>query len=141
MTASITEQILLALESTLASTAGVGGRVYRDRAEAFIRAECPALLIEPDTEIRAGETTCCTDRMLRVRIVILTRDGAVSKIADPIRVSVHALLFANATINGLATTLRQANVQWEPESGDGQPGYCVLSYEIGLRTLTTDLTA
>ena len=143
MTTSRTEQILTALESALASTSGVGGRVYRDRAEAFLRAECPALLIEPDTETPTGETTCRTDRLLLVRIVILVRDGAVSEVADPIRVSVHSLLFADATINGLATILRPArpNVQWEPEKGDGQPGLCVLSYEIGFRTLTADLTA
>jgi len=143
MTASITEQILSALETTLADTSGVTGRVYRDRAEAFLRAECPALLIEPDTETVTGETTCRTDRLLLVRIVILVRDGAVSEVSDPIRVSVHDLLFANPTIDGLASIIRPArpNVNWEPEKGDGQPGLCVLSYEIGFRTLTADLTA
>jgi hypothetical protein len=149
MTASITEQILTALETTLSTTAGVGGRVYRDRAEAFLRAECPALLIEPDSETVTGETTCRTDRLLLVRIVILVRDGAVSQVADPIRVSVHSLLFTNPTIDGLASIIRPAqgtstinpSVQWEPEKGDGQPGICVLSYEIGFRTLTADLTA
>jgi hypothetical protein len=141
MTASITEQILSALEVTLASTAGVGGRVYRDRATAFLRDECPALLIEPAIETPAGETTCRTAATLMVRIAILTRDGAVSQVADPIRVSVHQLLFANSTIDGLATSIERGQVQWQPEDGDGQPGVCVLNYAIGFRTLTTDLTA
>jgi hypothetical protein len=144
MTASITEQILTALQTAITNqTAIVGGRVYRDRAEAFIRDECPAILIEPDTETPTGETTCRTDRSLIVRIVILTRGGAVSVIADPIRVSVHQVLFANPTIDGLASIIRPArpNVQWEPEKGDDSPGMCILSYEIGFRTLTADLTA
>jgi hypothetical protein len=147
MTASKTEQILQALQATLADTEGVNGRVYRDRAEAFIRAECPAILIEPDTETTTGETTCSTDHMLLLRIAILVRDGAVSQVADPIRVSVHSLLFANPTIDGLASIIRpartnnQPSVQWEPGRGDGEPGVCVLSYEIGFRTLTADLTA
>ena len=141
MTASITEQILTALESTLAATAGVGGRVYRDRADALIRGECPALLIYPETETPTGETTCRTDYDLLVRIAILTRGGAVSVVADPIRVSAHQVLFANPTIDGLASSIRVAGVQWEPEKGDYSPGLCVLSYKIGFRSLTADLTA
>jgi hypothetical protein len=142
MTASITEQILTALQAAITNqTAIVGGRVYRDRAEAFIRDECPAILIEPDTETPTGETTCRTDYDLLVRIVILTRGGAVSVIADPIRVSVHEVLFANPTIDGLASSIRAAGVQWEPEKGDDSPGLCVLSYKIGFRTLSADLTA
>jgi len=49
MPTSKTEQILSALEATLAATAGVGSRVYRDRAEAFLRAECP-----PPISVRRG---------------------------------------------------------------------------------------
>jgi hypothetical protein len=143
MTASLTEQILIALEATLAATAGVGGRVYRDRADALIRGECPALLIYPETETITGETTCRTDRLLVVQIEIMTRGGSVSRVADPIRVSVHSLLFANPTIDGLASIIRPArpNVQWSLEGGDNQPGACILRYEIGFRTLTADLTA
>ncbi len=62
---------------------------------------------------------------------------------DHIRVSVHSLLFANPTIDGLASIIRPArpNVQWQLEGGDNQPGACILRYEIGFRTLTADLTA
>jgi hypothetical protein len=56
---------------------------------------------------------------------------------------VHQVLFANPTIDGLASIIRPArpNVQWEPEKGDDSPGMCILSYEIGFRSLTADLTA
>jgi len=41
------EQILSAIATTLAGTAGVSTRIYRSRVDAMSRAETPALLIEP----------------------------------------------------------------------------------------------
>lgn len=142
MTASRTEQILLALQAALISQSTVAnGRVYRDRAEAFLRAECPAVLIEPRAEPWQGETTCRTDRLLTVEITIAVRDGAVSLVSDPIRSSIHDLIYSDATLQGLVSTIRLSNTQWSTETGDGLPGVCVLTYQFGLRTLTADLTA
>lgn len=143
MTASRTETILAAVASALASTAGIGGRVWRDRGEAIIRSECPALLIQALDEDFTGETTCRYDWLLRFRVIILVRGGSVSQTADPIRTSVHSLLMANATVNSMASILRPGRpfCSWEEDGGDNAPGACILTYEIGHRTLTGDLTS
>lgn len=141
MTASRTETILAALASALAATSGIGGRVWRDRGEAIIRSECPALLIQAIDEDFTGETTCRYDFLLRVRVIILVRGGSVSQTADPIRTSVHSILMANATLAGAASILRPGRpfCAWQEEAGDNMPGACVLTYEIGHRTLSGDL--
>lgn len=143
MTASRTETILAAVATALAATSGVSGRVWRDRAEAVLRSESPALLIEAVDEDFVGETTCRYDWLLRVRIIILVRDGAVSTQADAIRSSIHSLIMANATINSYATVLRPGRpfCEWSPDKGDGMPGMVALLYEIGHRSLTGNLTA
>lgn len=132
------EQILDAIETALAGTHAVSTRIYRDRAEAFGRPERPAILIEPDTEIGdQGHSSCKTAWVLTVRIAIVV-SGAVSSTADPIRCDVHSRLMADQTLGGLATFVRiprgDAAVRWQPEQGDGQPGICLLTFEVGYRT-------
>jgi hypothetical protein len=149
VTASKTETILSAIETALGATAGVSGRVWRDRAEAVVRAESPAILLEALDEDPMGETTCRYDWLLRFRVVILVRNGAVSQVADPIRTSVHSIIMGDSTIQSMASILRPGTVrppgtpwcQWLNEKGDGEPGGCVLTYEIGHRSLKEDLTS
>jgi hypothetical protein len=142
---SVTEQVIAAAVSVITAAAGVGGRVYRDRNEAFARTETPAVLIEP-ASMPADDrhSNCRTAWTLLLRVVIIVRGGSVSLLADPIRVAIHHALMTNATLDGLAMALRPARsvpaVDWDHDPGDNMPGLCILSYEIEHRSLTVDLT-
>ena len=66
------EQILAQIASTLASTAGVDGRVYRSRVTAVARAESPILIIEPVSDTAQQFTSLPKlDWTLRVRVVVV----------------------------------------------------------------------
>lgn len=142
---SKTEQILAHVVSELNAAYGVSGRVYRDRAEAFLRAELPALLVEPGQEDSDyGHTSCRMRHVLTLLIEVLVDGGAVSLVADPIRCSVHSILIADQTLGGLARSIRPArkgSTQWMPEKGDNQPGRVGMLFEIEFLTLDADLAS
>jgi hypothetical protein len=141
------EQILQHLTGTtqgagiLGAAAGVGGRVYRDRAEAFAQAELPALVVLPEADDPTpGFTSCRTRWLLTVRIYILITGGAVSRLADPTRVSIHQILMADTTLGGLATAVRPLATRWQPDKGNEGPGVVDMGYQIDYVTRENDLT-
>ena len=142
-----TEQILEHLTGTttgggiLGTAAGVGGRVYRDRAEAFAQQELPALAVFPQRDEPTTEfSTCRTRWVLTLRILVVINGVPVSRLADPIRASIHALLMAEKTLGGLAMTVRPGPAQWEPDKGNDSPGVLDLTYQVEYLTDQDDLT-
>ena len=135
---SKSERILAAIEATLAPTAGISGRVFRDRWEALARAEMPAIVIEPQSEDPQIAAIPYTDSTLLVTVDILISGSPLSTLADPIRVNAHARLMADRTLGGLAHSIDPAPVAWSGEPGE--IGILSLSYRVPFRTLTTDLT-
>lgn len=148
-----TEQILEHLTGTttgggiLGTAAGVGGRVYRDRAEAFaqpgrtLRQELPALAVFPQLDDPTTEfSTCRTRWVLTLHILVVISGGSVSKLADPIRASIHSLLMAEKTLGGLAMTVRPGPARWEPDKGNDSPGVLDLTYQVEYLTDQDDLT-
>ena len=59
MSTSIREQITASVFSLVQSTAGLGGRVYRSRVEAFSRGATPALVVEcvANTPTKSGSSS------------------------------------------------------------------------------------
>jgi hypothetical protein len=128
------EQILAAVNTLLAPTAGVSGRVYRSRQEAFSRSESKSVVIEP------GPST--SSRILgRVPVVAgnvsttgmfdmtseLVLDGQAVSIENALTVTTAELghlRFSDAiSVNGINYTVRQEPMR----IGDGM--LCVVSLE------------
>jgi hypothetical protein len=136
---SKSERILSAIEAALAPTDGVSGRVFRDRWEALARNEMPAIVIEPQSEsdeiITTTETLTTT---LAVNIDVLISGAPLATLADPVRVSLHSLLLADATLRGLVISCYPTGRQWEAVSGE--IGLLRCSYAVRYRTSLGSLT-
>ena len=138
MTQSKSERILAAIAATLAPTAGIASRVFRDRWEAVARNEMPCLVIEPQGEDPQIVAIPYTDSTLTLNVDILVSGSPLSTLADPTRVDAHARLMADRSLGGLALNLEAGPVAWSAEPGE--IGILSLTYRVTYRTLTTDLT-
>ena len=141
------EQIMRHLVGTatgggiLGSAYGVGGRVFRERAEAFQKAELPAVVVIPRRSIpNHRHATCSTFRTLIVDIFLLVNGGSTSMVADPVHASIHEIIMADRTFGGLCQDVRDGESSWSPDRGDSAPGELALSYEIDYTTTETDLS-
>jgi hypothetical protein len=139
VTLSKSERILAAIEAALTPTAGISGQVFRDRWEAVARNEMPAIVIEPQSEdddvLTTTETLTTT---LRVNVDVLISGAPLSTLADPVRVSAHALLLADATLRGLIISIYPTGRQWDAVSGE--IGVLRCSYAVRYRTSLGSLT-
>jgi hypothetical protein len=113
--------------------------VFRDRWEALARSELPALVFEPQSEsddiLTTTETVTTT---LAVNVDILISGAPLSTLADPIRVSLHSLLLADATLRGLVISIYPTGRQWDAQSGE--IGVLRCSYAVRYRTSLGSLT-
>lgn len=139
MTLSKGERILAAIATTLASTAGVSSRVFRDRWEAVARNEMPCLVIEPQGESDEVLDVGPVNTDLTFTVDILISGSPLSTLADPIRVDAHARLMA-ATFSGLGVIhVYPQSRQWQAEPGE--IGILRCSYAVRYRSSLSDLTA
>jgi len=135
---SKSEQIMAAVEQLLGATDGINGRTFRDRWEALARDEMPAIVIQPQSEDPQINAIPYSDRALSFSLDILISGRPLSVLADPIRVSAHALLMADRTLGGLAQDIVEGTAQWDAESGE--IGVLRIPYRVKFRTRTVDLT-
>jgi hypothetical protein len=138
VTLSKSERILAAIEAALTPTAGISGRVFRDRWEAVARNEMPCIVIEPLGEEPGLTSLPFTDYTITVSVDILISGSPLSTLADSIRVDAHARLMADRTLGGLTHSIDPGPSEWKGEPGE--IGILSLSYRIPFRTLTADLT-
>ena len=135
------EQILSAIATTLAGTAGVGTRIYRSRVDATARAETPALVIEPLTDTPVQNTSLPTlDWTLRVRINVLVRASVPDTTADATIKSLHSKLMADLTLGGYAIDVQPAQTTFNFFDADQPAGVIYCEYEVMYRTQVADLT-
>lgn len=134
------EQILAAITTTLAGTAGVGSRIYRSRVEAFARNEAPAIVVEGGREIAQVVSTCKLDWSMDVLVAIYARGIIPDQMADPIRVSAHTKLMADRSIGGLAMDIVPTSVDPQLEAADQPAIWMVCTYQVRYRTAVEDLT-
>jgi hypothetical protein len=138
---TIREQILAAIVTTLAGTAGVGSRIYRSRVDPVSRAESPALIVEPMNDVPSQNTSLPTlDHMLTVRVLVIVRDAIPDQAADSIIESLHAKLMADPTLGGLVMDIKEAPTDFELEPADLPSGVIQCMYEVQYRTRVNDLT-
>jgi hypothetical protein len=128
---SKSEQILDRIEIALAATDGATG-IYRDRWEALSRAEMPAIAVYPEDESDDVVATCGVTSELRVRVDILIDGAPLSTLADPLRVSAHALLTAEPFTGLGVIHCYPDGRRWDAESGE--IGVLSCRYRVAYRT-------
>lgn len=137
------EQILAKVATTLATTTGVTGRIYRSRQEAFARNEAPAMVIEPGPDNAAPEpvSTCKIDWTFTVVIAIYARGAIPDQAADGVIQSMHNLLLADRSLGGLAMDIWPASFDPQFDKADLASAWIVTTYTVRYRTGVTDLSS
>lgn len=136
------ETILAAVSTALTGTTGVGTRIYRNRAEPLSRAESPAIVVEPVTDLCQQNTSLPTlDWTLRLRVVVISRSTIADQAADPTIESLHAKLMADLTLGGLAIDVQPAQVSFEFVEADVPAAVISCEYDIRYRTSVSSLAS
>jgi len=137
------EQILAAVDTLLAATAGATGRVYRSRQEAFSRAESPSVVIEPGPSTSSPEpvSTCKIDTVFTLVVAVIARGTVPDQVADPVVKSVHSLLMADRSLGGLVMDIWPRSRTPEFERAESAAVVEVLTYRVQYRTSIEDLGA
>lgn len=134
------EQILTAITTALASTAGVSGRVYRSRVTAMQRAESPAIVIEPISDTPTQNTSLPTlDWRMRVRIIVIVRGDVPDQLADPVIESMHSKIVADLTLGGYAIDVQPDEVTYNMLDADQPAGVIYNDYIVQYRTTVASL--
>lgn len=134
------EAILAAVRTALTNTVGVGTRIYRNRVEPMTRAESPAIVVEPVTDIPTQNTSLPTlDWTLRVRVVVICRSTIADQAADPTIESLHTKLMADLTLGGLAIDVQPAQVSFEFVEADVPAAVISCEFDIRYRTSVSSL--
>jgi hypothetical protein len=136
------ETILAAVSTALTGTTGVSTRIYRNRAEPLSRAESPAIVVEPVTDLCQQNTSLPTlDWTLRLRVVVISRSTIADQAADPTIESLHAKLMADLTLGGLAIDVQPAQVSFEFVEADVPAAVISCEYDIRYRTSVSSLAS
>lgn len=135
------ENILAQIATTLASAAGVNGRVYRSRVTALARGESPALIIEPVSDTAQQITSLPKlDWTLRVRVVVVVRSATPDTDADTVVESLHSKIMADLTLGGYAIDIQPVLSNFDYLDADQPAGIVSNEFEILYRTSVGDLT-
>lgn len=135
------EQILSYVATTLAPTAGVNGRVYRSRVEAFSRDEAPAIIIESGQDRAQVYATCKLDWTLDLLVVVYTRGQIPDQLADPVLLDAHSRLMADRSLGGLAVDVVPTLADPQRDKADLTSLWLVNSYQVRYRTAIENLSA
>lgn len=135
------ENILAAITTALAGTAGVGTRIYRSRVEPMSRNESPAIIIEPVSDTPVQNTSLPTlDWTLRVRIAVIERGTVPDQEADDTIESLHSKMMADLTLGGYAIDVQPAQTSFQLLEADQPAGIIFCEFEIRYRTEVADLS-
>lgn len=141
MTASIREQITALVFTKAQATAGLNGRVYRSRVEAFSRNSTPAMVMEcvrnTPNPTRQGKEFMPHQLELRF-LLMIDQQIAPDLAADPILVDLHNRLMVDLTLGGLSMDILPGETNWDQDVN----GIAVVtaSYVVEYRTLIKSLT-
>jgi len=136
------EQILAQIATTLASTDGVSGRVYRSRVTAAARAESPMIIVEPITDAARQLTSLPKlDWRMRVRVTVVVRSQAPDTDADSVIESMHSKIMADLTLGGYAIDVQPVLTEFQFLDADQPAGVISNEYDVLYRTEVSDLAA
>lgn len=141
MAASKRETILAAIKAALQGVDGIDGRVYRSRPDPNERAAAPYIALEWSSENATPLSVPQIERTLTVQVSVLVRGDEPDRLADPIAVSVHALMMADPTFGGLAIDTMLKAASFEAASADQTAGRLTHEYDVLYRHSYADMTA
>lgn len=140
---SLREQIIQAIASKLTPVATAeGATLRRQPTTPADRAHLPALLVFPESE-SVRRINDRAERELTIRIMALAMGTATElpePIADRLMTTVHAVLMADVTLNGLALGTEEIDCEWQQDDADMDAAALPARYRITYRTLAHDLT-
>jgi hypothetical protein len=135
------ESIMQALFTALTGTTGVGTRIYRSRVEPVARAESPALVLEPVSDVVEQNTCLPTlDHTLTIRVVVIVRANVPDQGADPTIESLHAKIVADLSLGGLCIDVQPGPTEFTLEQADTPVGVIYCTYRVLYRTSVSDLS-
>ena len=135
------ESILAKIKTTLASTTGVGTRIWRSRVQALARQESPAIVIEPISDSAEQNTSLPKlDWSLTVRVAVIVRGDVPDQQADATVESLHSKLMADLTLGSLAYDVQPIGVSFDLVEADQPAGVISCDYLVRYRTALADLT-
>jgi len=139
---TVRENIIEDIISSLAGTANVSTRIYRNRVVPLTRGETPALVVEVVSDTPEQATSLPTlDWSLVVRIAVVVRGDEPDEVADPIIESLHPKIVADLTLGGNAIDVQPGPVTFEMGDADQPYGVISCEYLVRYRTDFDDLTS
>lgn len=135
------EQILVALFALTASMPGVAASSRtRERAAPVAESECPSLDMAPESEPTPQAMGLGADqRDLDVAFKIDTAGNGAYALADPIIQALHAALYLDQTLGGLAVNIRPGSIDFARDAADQTIGRTTVKYTVVYITRRSDL--
>lgn len=131
MAASVFELILARVKTVLAAGGTAAGtRVYRTRADAFSLAELPAISVRrigTDSEIAGNDIE---GHSLSFGVACLASGSTWETTADALHMAAHALLLADATLDGYGEGLRCVSTDSRADSAEQPAGHVEAVYQM-----------
>lgn len=119
------------IASILMAAGLAGGRVYRDRTEAFAQEESPAVVVEISGEEtlhfggsqqRGSDFGNVDMKEVTFELTYCTRSANWQQELDALRVQTHALLVADEALNDTLQGFRPTSASWDPASAEASFG-------------------
>lgn len=137
------EQILVALKALADAVPGLAAAsITRERTTNVAQDECPALDLAPESEPDPQAIGAGADRHdLTVAFKFYTAGDGAYALADPFVQALHAKLYADPTLAGMASTIQPGATDFAREDGDQTIGRTTVKYTVVYTTRRGDLTA
>ena len=135
--ASTAETAAARIAIILTAAGLAGGRVFRDRTEAFAAEESPSVvveIVEDNADHFGGVQTSAPPfdsqdmEEVAFSVTYLTRSANWQTNLDALRVQAHALLVADADLNTALQGFRRTSANWDPASADVPFGTLIQRY-------------
>lgn len=127
------------LSGGLVSVSGVTA-VYRSRQAAVDRTEGIIVLVQSKDEKVENRNTGLAIRDFTPEVILILRSDTPEQTADPIIALIHAALFADQTLGGLASRIIEEGTEWTFAEADVIAAEVSLTYRIRYMTPTTTLS-
>ena len=134
------EQILAAVYALAVTVPGIAASsITRERAAPIAESECPALDLAPESEPDPQSLGASADqRNLTVVLKIYTAGNSAYSLADPILQALHAKLYLDQTLGGLASMILSGSTDFARDQADQIIGQTTLRYVIVYFTRVND---
>ena len=144
MAASAIETLLAQIQVALSGATAAGTNVTRGRADAFDRAELPAINVRRsrteavDFGMTRGKSVDHTTANFEIDLEVRGEDWETQ--ADALHMQVEEILFASAGVASLARGLACTGTDATAEGGDDTAGRITARYQFQLITYRGELT-